>query len=169
MQWLLAHFRRHCQNAVGDPIWQEALVPHWCSPGRPTTSKLPLPATNRGSPCNGCWPISAGTVQSAVGDPIWQEALVPHWLEELQISLRLCALSAETYQGIGGSPSGRRLGAALFRGAVNSLRLCTLSTGTNQSIVGDPVWQDALVPHYLEELQGSLRLCIYPQAPTKSL
>ena len=47
----------------------------------------------------------------------------------------------------------------MSRGAVNSLRLCTLSAGTNQSVVGDPVWQDALVPHDLEELQGSLRLC----------
>ena len=37
--------------------------------------------------------------------------------------------------------------------------LC-FAAGTDQGAVGDPVWPEALVHHCLEELQGSLRLCI---------
>ena len=57
------------QGAVGDHVWQEALVQHGL---QELQGSLRL--------CT----LSAGTNQGITGDPVWQAALVQHGLQELQ-------------------------------------------------------------------------------------
>ena len=45
----------------------------------------------------------------------------------------------------------------------------TKALHTTQLAVGGPVWQEALVQHCLEELQGSLRLFFYSAGTNQSI